>query len=646
MATALASSSPASADQGQTPATRSFRLTPSTDAAPLNPFANLMRFSEPKRNQALWRSYCVDELRKGRAEGRLPMGEVVRRVINDALRRFPDLKISRASLFKWDKKKCIDSDIVSLVDDRGGDMKHEGDIEAWDVFRDLYLHENQPSIRFCWHEVRQLAAQRRWNWCGYDACCRQLDKRIPPQDQTASRQPAIYRQRLAPYTSQAPESWAAGERYTSDHKQFDLICRWEKTLVRPWLTPFMDWRTRKICGWVLSDNPNSTTILAALRHALMNPSNLGGPSEVIFDNGRDFDCWMFHGQTKQERRARISPKVDEGKTAGILKALGIETHFAIPFNPNAKSRIERWFGTLTPIFKSFKTYTGDSIENKPEQLNDILKNHRNIPSFEEVKRRVGDFIAGYNNRADHQIDDLSEDGLTLSPSEAYAKWCPTKRIMADPAALDLLLQHWHRPVPVGRNGISITLAGRKWHYGQFSPELAPFKAERQEKRRLVNISYDPNAVESIRVFDESMRFICVAEMNVEGGASGRISKDNLKTQARNRAVYDRSCKAVTEHSLTSVLTPEEQAAIIADDEQSKKHAEEHRSMRIVQTHMDNQNLNFAGVAENAAQSRPSIRTPSQILRHSEPRERDEESLPRPDGLARLRKRYAEVSNAG
>ena len=113
-----------------------------------------------------------------------------------------------------------------------------------------------------------------------------MDKRIDPETQVQHRQPAVYRHQMEPTIEQNPEAWKAGECWIGDHKQCDLWCLYGEKLVRPWLTTWMDWRTRRIAGYVLSDNPNSSTILAALRHGLMDERNMGGPGVVWIDNGR------------------------------------------------------------------------------------------------------------------------------------------------------------------------------------------------------------------------------------------------------------------------------------------------------------------------------------------------------------------------
>src|SRR5690606_657111 len=90
--------------------------------------------------------------------------------------------------------------------------------------------------------------------------------------------------------------------WVGDHAQLDLVCRFGVKLIRPWITIWQDWRTRRVVGWCLSESPDSTTLLAALRMGLLAPANFGGPDLVWIDNGKDYDSYTLHGRTKKERQ--------------------------------------------------------------------------------------------------------------------------------------------------------------------------------------------------------------------------------------------------------------------------------------------------------------------------------------------------------
>lgn len=610
--------------------------------------SDLSAFTAKQREQAMQRRTCVERFRHARKNFTAAMSDVLPALIEQAKADFPQLSISRSRLYAWDKAYVDRRDLVKLVDGRGGVQTAGASPEAWAAFRDFYLHENQPGVRDCWKRVRALAAAEGWTWCDYDACRRQKDARVPIQDQVKHRTPATYRQQMAPFIAQDSEAWRAGELWIGDHKQLDLVCRWGDGMVRPWLTAWMDWRTRPLVGWTLSENPNSTTILAALRHGLIQPENFGGPRCVWIDNGKDYDAWLFHGQTKQQRRERIKPNVDEPAAIGIFAALRIEAHFATPYNPNGKARLERFFRTLEAFSRTFDTYTGDSVETKPERLSNVLATPRMVPAFDAVRQRIAQHIVGYNADAEHSKDDLAEAGVTLSPNEALARWCDTRRVPADAKALDLLLMHWHRPTTVGRNGIAINLAGQTLHYGQFEQALAPFKALKKADRRPVRIAFDPHDLRTIRVHDEQWRYVCTAALNEVGGRHGdAISVKHVAELNRQKSTYEKSRRHIAQHALTSTLTNEEQLAELAVAKPPTPPSQPPSSLQIIPTPLDGQakeierdQLRPAAGAEGGNMPRRGLKPLAQIMRNVAPRGREQQEQP-VNLLAKLRERNRE-----
>jgi transposase InsO family protein len=614
---------------------------------------DLTKYTARQREQALQRRACVEAFTSACADGRGSIGSGLSALIESLRAAYPQLHVSRSGLYGWAKLYRRPADLLKLIDFRGGNRIATASAEAWSAFRDLYLHENRPSLRQCHEATARLATENGWRWLGLAACRAQFSQHVTAEEAALHREPALWRQSLSPFIAQDPEAWRAGETSIGDHKQLDIICRFQGTLIRPWLTTWMDWRTRKVTGWALSDCPNSTTILAALRHALKDESNMGGPANIYIDNGKDYDSWNFHGQTKSQRRARIKPAVDEGRARGILNMLQINAHFAIPFNPNGKSRLERFFRTLETFAKTFDTYTGDGPDTKPERLNEILSNEKSIPDFDTVYRRIAEHIAGYNANADHSKDDLSENGRTISPNEAYAAWCDTRRVMADPAALDLLLMFWHRPVSVGRNGVAISIRGQTIHYGQFAPELSRFKGLRRAERELVNVAFDPHDISGVKIYDGQYRYICSAPMNQLGGLHGtdQISLNTVAELNRRKAQYRKALRHTAEHGITSILTTEERLAGLAADKTAARMAAEAiapPSMRLVATPLDGQarevqrdELRAAVGAESMSAPRRSIRSPSEIFRNVRPRDRAAEDFnASPLGLRdKLRARY-------
>lgn len=292
--------------------------------------------------------------------------------------------------------------------------------------------------------------------------------------------------------------------------------------------------------------------------AILDPANGGPPAVCWVDNGKDFDSFALHGVTKNQRKAgQFHVEFDQQEFGGIFGLLGIEAHFSVPFGPQGKARCERWFATLADRFdKAFPTYSGPSTDRKPERLNSRLKNDRNVPDFWHLRERLGNFIAGHNARDEHTIDDLvdKQTGELLSPDRAMQQWRQVRREPADPAALEMCMQLWHQPVRAGRNGIALRIAGQTVRFGQFDHALASFKRTREK----LFVAYDPADLSAIRVFDNKMRLITLAERNQTGGQHGQVGQiEDVKRLARRKAEYRKALRVVRGSRELEYLTNEE-----------------------------------------------------------------------------------------
>jgi transposase InsO family protein len=545
---------------------------------------DLSIFTQTQQREARQKVQCVNAYRELRDTEKRPQGQWLGALAKRLSEQFPDLKVSGRSIRRWYAQYQRPVDILNLISARGGDQLRGATPEAWKFFESIFLDERKPSVKLCWRRTRDEAKINKWRWTSYEQCRRQLDDRIPPQTQAQFRSPREWRWNFRPFIEQDPESRQAGLCWIGDHAQLDMLCYLGDKLLRPWVTAWMDWRTRKIVGYCLSASPDSSTILAALRHGLLDESNLGGPDEVHIDNGKDYDSYTFHGKTKKQRKQRISDEVhaDETLAHSTLGLLGIEAHFSIPHNPNGKSRLERWFLTMHDQFdKTFKTYCGCSPQDKPEGLNAILKDPHRIPTFDQVLSRFDDYVKGYNADADHSREDMKG----LSPNEALEAWCPRKKVMADGPALLFCLQHWHQPVSVGRNGVTIKPRGRSISYGQFEPALIPYKGRRGKK---VTVSYDPNDLRTIRVWDDAGRFVVAARMNQLGGMStgDAIGREQVSELIRAQRRYKEAKRIVARNAHHEYLSPQEILAAGLTDTPKKPKRE--RPLKIQQTPLDGQ----------------------------------------------------------
>lgn len=552
--------------------------------------ADLRCYTRSQVSVAFKRADCVMRYRTARSTWAGKQSVWLPKLIAELREAHPKLKVSRGTLWRWYAAYQVPADLVKLIDERGGDQKSRGEKPVWDYFQSIYLDERQPTARDCWKRADQHAAASGLTWCSYKSLLRQLDQRISPEKQAMHRDPRAWRSRFAPYIEQDTERFDAGQCWVGDHRPLDLMCKIAtadgEKIFRPCITAWLDWRTRRVYA-DLFESPNSSTILSVLRKGILDDSAMGGPSKVWVDNGKDYDSYTFHGRTKQQRRSRVTVEMDKETHQGLFALLGIEGHSSLAFNPQGKGRMERWFATVGERFdKTFPTYTGNTVVTKPEQLAEVLERGQ-VPTFQHVRERFLQFVAGYNANADHGVEDLVDsDGTRLSPDEAMARWCPHRRVMADPAALELCLMQFHRPVPVGRNGVSINVAGQTMRYGQYNPQLGKLKGT----GRKVHVAYDPQAMNTVKVYDERWAFITEAEWNQTCGAhADPVSHEHVREQARAKNAYKRSLKATREGYQHEYLSDEEMIADRAVQAADRALAEPRAvGMKVVQTPLDGQ----------------------------------------------------------
>jgi putative transposase len=408
-------------------------------------------------------------------------------------------QIAIGTLYRW-RQAYRKEGLLGLVDGRGKGKFQSDSIsdEAFEFFKSAWLVPQQPSVKMIWRILRFHAQQHQLAWqipslrTMYDI----VEARIPLPVQVLHRQgQAAYDARCAPYILTDPDSIEPGAVWVGDHHEADCFVRHDGKWMRPWLTTWMDMRSRSIVGCHVSLSPNQTTIMLAFRDAVRQ---YGPPDTCHIDNGKDYDSEMFTGTTKTRRRLLGKNYIDEDLTRGIYAMMGILVIFAIPYHPQSKP-IERWFATFEGQFvKTLPTYCGPATDRKPEELADYLKTHSAIDkglNLDEFTGLVGRYIAAYNATA-HTGAGMDE----RSPNEVMATRTSRKVILD--GVLDLLCRVWSGELVVGKNGVRF----RGLWFGQYDPALLMHQGKK------VRVSFDPADLTSVHVYDATtLNLITIAE---------------------------------------------------------------------------------------------------------------------------------------
>jgi putative transposase len=150
---------------------------------------------------------------------------------------------------------------------------------------------------------------------------------------------------------------------------------------QPWVTLFLDCRTRAIAGYAISLQPTAAEVLAAVRSAITVDSERGPfggvPEMILWDNGREF----------------LSDDV-----TSALQDLGTYVTAAKPYSPHEKGKVERFFGTLAQELLRTLPYFIDG----PRKADGKLHGPSSGPlSLEEFVAHFDGYIQHYNNERIH-----------------------------------------------------------------------------------------------------------------------------------------------------------------------------------------------------------------------------------------------------
>lgn len=357
------------------------------------------------------------------------------------------------------------------------------DENCFEYFKSIYLREGAPSVETAWSITFGFAKQQGFdcvsNFPTSKTFIRRLRAEVPEQAIFMARHgDASWNKKYANYVPRDYSELNAGVCWVSDHAQIDVAVSFNGTVCFPWVTVFRDAKTSKWLGWFLhADSPNSDHIFQAFYYGVLN---FGIPEDVYLDNGKDYRCKDFAGG-----RTRIIKVKHKNNGGSLIQNLGINIHFALPYNAQTKP-VERDFLKIKEFLsKGFVGYRGGKITERPEKLKNEIKNEQ-IMQFDDFKKLFNRFIEEYLNKRPSK-------GKVLQgrcPDELWAEEFTKKKVISKDA-LKLFCMRTTNNVTIKRNGI-------------FDSQLQiSYWAEWMitEKGRKVYIRRDINAYQEAWVFD-------------------------------------------------------------------------------------------------------------------------------------------------
>jgi putative transposase len=319
------------------------------------------------------------------------------------------------------------------------------------------------------------------------------------------------------------------DMWVSDHMQHDVFVYNDLGLAfgaqpmaafRPYLTDFMDIRSRKITGFVWSVNPSSESICSALRLGICR---FGAPRELYTDNGKDY---------KSEH------------LQAVLARLGIGTKFATKYHAQAKPN-ESWHRTLHARLdqKLQPAYCGPTHDRRPEECSLALREHE---AFLARKQKYTPLMAAseffrlaalwieQNYNAEHAHRGHAMDRRT--PNDVFDEGCPpASRRPIDPREIAELF--WKRERRKLREAGCVVIDNRRYE----PSDAASFAALNTlaAGEREVMIACDPLNVAEAVVFAGSGEFLGMLRC-MELAAWGQVSAAEIRANKKLQADYTKA----------------------------------------------------------------------------------------------------------
>jgi len=413
------------------------------------------------------------------------------------MRKEKGIRLSKSTLYRW--KKAVKNNMADLAPKwNNGREKFQDDKfspEAKKFAHDIWLHPNQPTMKEGWFQTKKKAEANMWRIPSFGTFKRFYGA-IPRPVVIKHRQgkkkfddyavPVILRDYEDPNLK--PMGIGVG-----DHHQLDVACIFpDGSTGFPWLTTWMDIKSRKNLAYVLCKKPSSDSINISFQEMSLE---YGIVESVYLDNGRDYKSKVFLGENGGIGEETINVSWDKYKFEGIYKELGVKTIFAIPRNAKAKP-IERMFLTFINGFSvHWRGFRGRDTKQRPEDLNKNWK-EGNLPTFEEVNRGLAGYINFYNEDREHRGHGMNEK----TPNEVFFEGLKTKRAVK-PEELALLCSR-KGTATVSQNGLYI-----KDFDDWYREANLLFKFQGRKVRYL----YNEDDLSKLFVFTMEGQFIGIAE---------------------------------------------------------------------------------------------------------------------------------------
>lgn len=422
---------------------------------------------------------------------------------------------------------------------KGGGKAAEVDAAAWQFLVSDYLRPEKPTFSSCYQRcLTEFCAPRGLTLPHQKTLQRKLEREVDGRVIIARREGADALRATIPHQQRSVADMHALEVVNIDGHRWDVFVRWpDGAIARPMMVAIQDVYSRKILSWRIDETESA--VLTRLAFADLF-ADYGIPKGCLMDNGRAFASKMITGGSTSRFRFKI--KAEE--PTGLLTALGVRVHWALPYRGSSKP-IERAFRDLCdtvakhPAFAG--AYTGNRPDAKPENYG------AKAIDLETFRRVVQLGIDAHNARIGRRteacVGRLSFD-QAFNASYAVA---PIGKATPEQLRMALLAS---KIVSTDRKNGSVGAYGNIW----WSPAMSALAGQK------VILRYDPDKLDAdVHVYGLDGRYLASAQLQ---GRTAFLDAAAAGKRARQEAELKKATRQAIK--LQQLLTAEELAAMMPD----------------------------------------------------------------------------------
>lgn len=401
----------------------------------------------------------------------------------------------------------------------GGGREAEIDPQLWQIFRSDYLRPSAPTLASCYHRLAEVAAERGLSLPCQTTLRRRLEAEVAPQVRLLARKGEEALRRSIPAQRRTVDHLHAMECVNIDGHKFDVFVTppGGGKPIRPVMVAIQDIRSSKFLAWRVAETESSAHVRLVFADLF---EGFGIPKGCVLDNGRGFASKWITGGAK----SRFRFKIKEEEPTGLLTALGIEIHWALPYRGQSKP-IERGFRDLADTIARHPAmegaYTGNTIDAKPENY------ASRAIGWTEFCAHVDRQMASHNARMGRKGRDYRGRSFDQVFAESYAV-APIGK--ATPEQLRMALLTAEQKM-VNRQTGEIELFGNRY----WSEECGALHGEK------VTVRFDPdNLARDVHLYALDGRYLASAQQVHD---SGFLDAAEAKKTAKRWANYRKATRA-------------------------------------------------------------------------------------------------------